>query len=125
MAAVREVMDENQTTINNPSLGFKGFVPAVFGRLVSERFSEKVGDRAEIKVTAPTFLVRNRRALPDAWESGVIDGKHSSPDWAEGQAFAELPTKEGPYALRVLLPETKHTRGLHCKGRPTGRRGVR
>src|SRR3546814_8119628 len=24
MAAVREVMDENQTTINNPSLGFKG-----------------------------------------------------------------------------------------------------
>src|SRR3546814_235326 len=60
MAAVREVMDENQTTINNPSLGFKGFVPAVFGRMVSERFSEKVGDRAEIKVTAPTFLVRNR-----------------------------------------------------------------
>ncbi|HET8726417.1 MAG TPA: hypothetical protein VFO41_02810, partial [Alphaproteobacteria bacterium] len=41
--SVREVIDENQEVINNPTLEFKGFVPAVFGRLVNERFMEKMG----------------------------------------------------------------------------------
>ena len=53
MAAIKEVVDEQQGTINRPGVGFKGFVPAVFGRLVNERFKEKVGDEAQIKVTAP------------------------------------------------------------------------
>jgi len=38
LASIREVMDENQRTINRTGIGFKGFVPAVFARLVNERF---------------------------------------------------------------------------------------
>ena len=68
MAAIEEVMDEAQESINQPGVGFKGFVPAIFARMVNERFKEKVGDRAEIKVTAPAVLVRNRMARPDDWE---------------------------------------------------------
>ncbi len=30
-------------------------------------------DEASVKVTAPVDLVRNRKALPDAWERQVIE----------------------------------------------------
>ena len=35
MEAIAEVMDGHQRTINRPGVGFKGFIPAVFGRQVS------------------------------------------------------------------------------------------
>lgn len=120
MAAVREVIDENQATINDPGLGFKGFVPAVFARMVNERFMEKVGDRAEIKVTAPQVLVRNRKALPDEWESAVIGDRFKSGSWPEGQGFAEWTTKDGREAFRVLVPEYYTSGCLGCHGMPTG-----
>ena len=59
--------------IDVEGVGFKGFIPATFARLVNERFGEKVGDQAKMKVTAPKELVRNRKALPDQWEQQVIE----------------------------------------------------
>jgi len=38
MEAIVEVVDENQATINEKETGFKGFIPAVFARLVAESF---------------------------------------------------------------------------------------
>src|SRR5580693_7801601 len=35
MAAIVAATDENQSTINEKGIGFKGFIPAVFARLVS------------------------------------------------------------------------------------------
>ena len=75
--AIVEVMDQNQATINAKGTGFKGFIPAVFARLVSEAFSRRAAGEASMKVTAPPDLVRNRRARPDAWEAGVIPGQVS------------------------------------------------
>ncbi len=40
MDAIVAVMDANQVTINAPGTAFKGFIPAVFGRLVSEEFEK-------------------------------------------------------------------------------------
>ena len=62
MASIKEVMDENQALINEKGSGFKGFIPPTFARLVTERLQEKIGDVAEIKVTAPPNLVRNRKS---------------------------------------------------------------
>ena len=73
LESIREIADENQQLINRKGVGFKGFVPAVFAQLVNERFGEKVGDLATIKVTAPLHLVRNRKARPDEWERSVLD----------------------------------------------------
>jgi hypothetical protein len=39
VSSIREIVDEHQTTINKPGIGFKGFVPATFARLVNERFT--------------------------------------------------------------------------------------
>jgi hypothetical protein len=120
MAAITEVMDEAQGSINQPGMGFKGFVPAIFARLVNERFEQKVGDRAMIKVTAPAVLVRNRMALPDAWESEHIESQLLAPDWPEGQVFATMAQRDGREAFRMLVPEYYTPGCLSCHGEPKG-----
>lgn len=68
MEAIAEVLDANQDTLNKQGLGFKGFIPSTFGRLVNEAFSRRASSEAEVKVTAPPDLIRNRKARPDPWE---------------------------------------------------------
>ena len=120
MNAIREVMTANQATINQDGVGFKGFVPAVFGRLVNERFSELVGDEAIIKVTAPIELIRNRKALPDEWETKIIREKLTASDWPQGQVFAAETERDGKAAFRVLVPEYFGEGCLSCHGSPAG-----
>jgi len=120
MAAIKEVVDEQQGTINREGVGFKGFVPAVFGRLVNERFKEKVGDQAQIKVTAPAVLVRNRGARPDAWETEHIEQQLMDPQWPQGQVFATEAQSQGRAAFRVLVPEYYSAGCLACHGEPKG-----
>jgi Protein of unknown function (DUF3365) len=120
MAAIKEVVDEHQGTINRPDLGFKGFVPAVFGRLVNERFKEKVGDQAQIKVTAPVELVRNRGARPDGWETQHIEAELLDPAWPKGQAFTGVTEQDGREAFRMLVPEYYTAGCLSCHGEPKG-----
>jgi Protein of unknown function (DUF3365) len=120
MAAIKEVVDEHQGTINRPDLGFKGFVPAVFGRLVNERFKEKVGNQAQIKVTAPIELVRNRGARPDGWETQHIEAELLDPAWPKGQAFTGVTEQDGREAFRMLVPEYYTAGCLSCHGEPKG-----
>jgi hypothetical protein len=118
--AIKEVMDEAQESINQPGVGFKGFVPAVFARLVNERFSEKVADRAEIKVTAPPVLIRNRKARPDAFEAEHIEQQLLAPEWPGGQVFASEAENRGRDAYRMLVPEYYTAGCLTCHGEPKG-----
>src|SRR3546814_217019 len=120
--SMREVVDEHQALIDAGGVGFKGFIPAVFGRLVNERFDQKVGAEARMKITAPTELVRNRKALPDEWEARIIDTKFRRPDWPKGQAFYEQidsGSGNGP-AFRMLIPEYYSASCLMCHGKPKG-----
>lgn len=118
--SITEVIDDNQSTINKPGIGFKGFVPAVFARLVNERFRDKIGKEAEVKVTAPVSLVRNRKALPDDWEMEIINSKLSSADWPKNKVFSQLAEKNGRKAYRVLVPEYYSENCLSCHGEPRG-----
>jgi Protein of unknown function (DUF3365) len=120
MAAIREVVDEQQGTINREGVSFKGFVPAVFARLVNERFKDKVGDQAQIKVTAPVVLVRNRGARPDAWESAHIEDELLDPSWPKGQVFTATTEQAGRAAFRMLAPEYYSAGCLTCHGEPKG-----
>jgi hypothetical protein len=86
MAAIVAATDENQATINVKGTGFKGFIPAVFARLVSEDFNQMAKGDAQVKVTAPVELVRNRRARPDAWEAETIKTKLLDAQWPKGQS---------------------------------------
>jgi hypothetical protein len=120
MTAIREVMDNSQGDINSPGIGFKGFVPAVFARLVNERFAQLIGYEAEMKVTAPPRLVRNRKSRPDGWEAEVITAKLGAPDWPKGQLFHAESKKNGRDAFRVLVPEYYKKGCLSCHGEPKG-----
>ncbi|NLS07699.1 DUF3365 domain-containing protein [Rhizobium sp. P32RR-XVIII] len=120
IAAIREVVDENQEVINAKGVGFKGFIPAIFARLVNERLEKKVGETAKIKVTAPEDLVRNRKALPDDWERQVIESKFQSADWPKGKPFVEESEMDGRRAFRMLIPEYYSPSCLTCHGQPKG-----
>lgn len=120
IAAMREVIDDNQQLIDTKGLGFKGFIPALFGRLVNERFEEKVGDLAHMKVTAPVDLVRNRTARPDAWEKEVIETRFLKPDWPKGKPYTEEVRNDGRAEFRMLIPEYYSASCLSCHGKPKG-----
>lgn len=118
LESIQEVADENQTLFNKKGVGFKGFVPAVFARLINERFGEKVGDEAEIKVTAPLQLVRNRKARPDKWERSVIEEQFSAADWPNGKLYSEITEAKRGQAFRVMVPEYYGQACLACHGSP-------
>ena len=120
MASIKEVMDENQALINEKGSGFKGFIPATFARLVTERLQEKIGDVAEIKVTAPPNLVRNRKSRPDDWEKSILESKFLAPGWPRGQLFWQLATSKGREAFRVMVPEYYSASCLSCHGPKKG-----
>lgn len=120
LESIMEIIDENQPLINRKGIGFKGFVPAVFAQLTNERFGEKVGALAEIKVTAPIGLVRNRKARPDKWERSVIETRFESDSWSKGQLYSEEADGKNGAAFRVMVPEYYGDACLACHGGPKG-----
>jgi hypothetical protein len=118
--SIVEVMNTNQRTINALGLGFKAFIPATFARLVTEEFGKRAIGVAEIKVTAPPDLVRNRKSRPDDWELRVIAKRLGLPTWPRGQTYAEVAETKGRQAVRVATPEYYEASCMSCHGGPKG-----
>jgi hypothetical protein len=124
MDAIVEATDANQATINAKGVGFKAFIPAVFARLVNESFESHAKNEAQIKVTAPEQLVRNRKSRPDQWESDVIRSKLLQEDWPRGQAYAAEVDTKGRSAYRMMMPEYYASSCLGCHGSPKGQTDI-
>lgn len=120
MDAIVAVMDTNAASINTKGIAFKGFIPAVFSRLVAEAFSHRAAGVAEMKVTAPPNLVRNRRAMPDPWEAAAIANHFMAKDWPKGQPFAAVVEQGGRQIFRIAVPEYYVQSCLTCHGGPRG-----
>lgn len=120
MDAITKVVTEVQPIINRPGIGFKGVIPAAFARMVNDEFQEKTGDEAEIKVTAPPNLIRNRKTRPDTWEAEMIASRLSKPDWPKGQPLTAIAEKNGREAFRLMIPEYYAASCLACHGSPKG-----
>jgi hypothetical protein len=120
MDSIAEVMDANQSTINAKGTGFKGFIPAVFARLVDEAFNRRAKGEAEVKLTTRPEVVRNRKARPDAWETEIIKTKFLAPDWPRGRAYSAATKTNGRPAFRVMVPEYYEASCLACHGSPEG-----
>ena len=120
MDAIDEVMDVHQETINRQDVGFKGFIPAVFARLVNEAFGRRAAGIAEMKVTAPPQLIRNPKVQPDEWELDVIGTRLMSASWPKDQPYSASSEKNGMPVQRTLIPEYYGASCLSCHGSPQG-----
>jgi hypothetical protein len=120
MDAIKKVMNDTQPIINRPGIGFKGIIPSAFARMVNDEFQEKMGAEAEVKVTAPPELIRNRKARPDSWEAEMIATRLLQADWPKGQPLQAQALNRGREAFRFLIPEYYATSCLACHGSPKG-----
>ncbi len=120
MDAIVAVMKEVQPVINKNNVGFKGIIPSAFARMVNDRFQEKMSDEAEVKVTAPPDLIRNRKARPDTWETDKIAQNLSQANWPKGQPLSEVAPNRNRAAFRFLIPEYYAASCLTCHGLPKG-----
>ena len=122
--AIVEVMEAHQKTSNRSGIGFKGFIPFTFGRLIIESFGKGAGGDAEIKITAPPELVRNRKSRPDSWETATIREKLLSASWPRGQAYSAVAESKGRPAFRTIVPIYYSASCLQCHGSPKGETDV-
>ncbi|WP_424933538.1 Tll0287-like domain-containing protein [Amaricoccus macauensis] len=118
--SIQEVISEAQDLFNAPGIGFKGFIPAYFARLINDRFGERVAETADIKVTAPLHLVRNRKSLPDPWELAVIEERFLADDWERGGVFHDIADGPNGPEFRMLFPDYYGASCLSCHGQPKG-----
>ncbi|MCJ8273951.1 MAG: DUF3365 domain-containing protein [Psychrosphaera sp.] len=118
--AVKDVMDANQDLINEPDIGLKGFLPAIFARQVANKFTSLMSGKMKIKLTAPKKYVRNRANRPDKWEANIIESLFKKTDYVKGKAFSENTKYKGKDVFRFILPEYYGKSCLSCHGKPKG-----
>lgn len=122
--AIDEVMTAAQPLINEPGKGFKGFLPAVFGKQLADRVSKRLAGRVHVKLTAPKALLRNRANRPDDWETNVLESKFKAKDWTKGKPFAEVTDHKGRAGTRLMIPEYYTASCLSCHGDPKGEKDI-
>ena len=124
IGAINEVMDENQDWINEQGKGFKGFLPAVFAKMVADRFSDKMSGQMFVRLTAPKNYVRNRSNRPDKWEHQVIEEFFKSSDYEHGKPHFGHAARKGRDGFRLMIPEYYKESCLKCHGGPKGSRDI-
>lgn len=124
LSSISEIMGENQAWINEKGKGFKGFLPAIFAKLVADRFSEKMQDQMFIRLTAPKEYVRNRANRPDEWELKVIEESFKAANHEKGKEVAERALRKGQDGYRLMIPEYYKQSCLKCHGEPKGERDI-
>lgn len=120
MKAIRTVMDQSQSLINEKDKGFKGFLPAVFGVRVANEFSKNLEGKAFIKLTTPVNYLRKRENRPDKWENRIIEKYFKDPAYPRDKPFGEAASHNGRRSYRLMLPEYFTQACLYCHGEPRG-----
>lgn len=120
LTAISEVMAKNQALINEKGKGFKGFLPAVFARQVSENFSAKMSGEITLKLTAPKELIRNRLNRPDDWEHSTFVQQFKNASYAKGKPYSQVVGD----TFRFMIPEYYGATCLQCHGDPKGEKDI-
>jgi general secretion pathway protein A len=113
VAVGKKVVAEAQPEINTKGVGFKGFIPAVFGVRVASRFTERTGVR--LKQTALT--PRNPLNAPDEFERSVLQ-EFADPSFPREKVISEVTAKSK--SLRLMFPLYTTRQCLTCHGEPKG-----
>jgi general secretion pathway protein A len=113
VAMSKQVVAEAQAEINREGVGFKGFIPAVFGSRVAVRFTERTGVRLKQTALSP----RNPSNAPDSFEKAALQD-FADPSYPREKVISEVTGKSGPLRLMYPLYTTRHC--LDCHGEPKG-----
>lgn len=113
VAVSKQVVAEAQPTINRRGVGFKGFIPAVFGARVAGRFTEATGVR--LKQTA--LVPRNPANVPDPFEKAALR-EFADPSYTREKVISEVTAKSK--SLRLMFPLYTTRQCLDCHGEPKG-----
>ncbi len=101
----------NQKRINEKGKGYKGYIPAVFGRETGQILK----GRCNIFIKQTTFKYRNAYNQPDAFEKKVLH-KFESPGYPKGRGYGEFVGNR----YRYLRPIYIKNACLKCHGEPAG-----
>ncbi|MEN8263755.1 MAG: DUF3365 domain-containing protein [Nitrospirota bacterium] len=113
----KEVIAGAQSQINETGKGFKGFIPAIFGKRIGDRFYKKSG--ITIKQTSMKF--RGEYNKPDEFEALVLNKFQTS---GKGSTYFEE-KKFGDFrVLRYMTPLYIEKSCLTCHGEPAGERDI-
>ncbi len=109
----KKVCEDNQPLINTKGIGFKGFIPASYGRQLGDYFKTKTG--ITLKQTTLPSTLRNAYNKPDNFEISVlkdmINGKYKK---------GEIVSKKVGNNLRLMRPIYIKKACLPCHGSPKG-----
>ena len=111
--ASKKAIANNQSRINQSGKAFKGFIPAVYGRVTGNILKGESG--VEIKQT--TFEPRNSYNTPDEYEMKVLK------TFAETKPSAGTGEKVGA-SYRYLQPIYIKEACLQCHGDPKGEKDI-
>ena len=109
----KQVVAEAQPEINRKGVGFKGFIPAVFGARVASRFTQSTGVR--LKQTA--LVTRNPTNAPDSFETKALQ-EFADPSYPREKVISEATAESR--TLRLMFPLYATRRCLDCHGEPKG-----
>jgi hypothetical protein len=113
------VIAEAQPVINKQGIGFKGMIPASWGRKTGEKFLQKTGIR--LKLTAVDYRFPTNK--PDDFEAEVLK-MFSDPSYPKGKEYSRTVMHEGRPAYRIMTPEYASASCLKCHGDPKGEKDL-
>ncbi len=109
--AAKMSVQMNQARINQKGKGFKGYIPAVFGRETGQILKGK----CNIFIKQTTFKYRNAYNQPDPFEKKVLE-KFEHPGYPKGQGFGEFVGNDYRYLRPIYIKKAC----LKCHGEPKG-----
>ena len=113
--ASKKIVDESQGVINMAGVGFKGFIPASYGKYVGDILEEKRG----IRLKQTSDKLRNIYNAPDEFEKlSMIQMKLDKP------VAGSYVIKETINSYRLLRPIYIQKECLKCHGSPKGEKDI-
>ncbi len=115
LISARKVIAEKQKAINTDSKGnfeFKGVIPAIVGREISEHFS----NTTIFKMKQTSLKYRNPVNKPDTWEVKQLERFETDAKLKEISEVAKL--EDGTGVFRLMVPLVIEEACLKCHGDP-------
>ena len=109
--AAKQAVTINQSRINMKGVAFKGFIPAVFGRITGEILNNRTG----IALKQTTLKPRNTYNKPDTFEEDILK-QFESGTIPKGEGYGKMTGNRYRYMYPIYIKKGC----LKCHGDPKG-----